>query len=370
MKVAVQQTMKDRVMSALANASARTGIDFDYLVKTAARESAFNPDAKAPTSSATGLFQFIDSTWLGVIRENGTRFGLDEEAAAIEPAGRGRFRVEDPQMRSHILALRNDPEVSALMAGAFTEDNADYLRQAIGRDASEGELYIAHFLGAGGAAQMIRLAESDPGARAADHFPAAAKANKPIFYKRGVARSVGDVYQKLVAKHEHMATPVTRAEAGASSPRVFSVPGSTANVPALSASTPVRGDGGAFRGLFTSGAPRALGPGAQGGLDALSLFTTPGGQVTGFAPVQPPAGGEAFSAIDAPAAGTAPVSERRVRLRGAGDAAAIERARHVPVPPSHTASVAPGAGTAGEARGLGRFIKGIASLFGLAGRQG
>src|SRR3546814_7949768 len=51
-------------LAAVQAASARTGIDFDYLVDVARVESRFDPTAKAPTSSARGLYQFTTQTWL------------------------------------------------------------------------------------------------------------------------------------------------------------------------------------------------------------------------------------------------------------------------------------------------------------------
>ena len=51
------------VYDAIKNAAAKTGVNFTYLMEKAAVESSFNPDAKAKTSSATGLFQFIEQTW-------------------------------------------------------------------------------------------------------------------------------------------------------------------------------------------------------------------------------------------------------------------------------------------------------------------
>ncbi|MEZ5878217.1 MAG: transglycosylase SLT domain-containing protein [Tepidamorphaceae bacterium] len=367
MKVAAQQTITDRVMSALATASERTGIGFDYLMKTAARESAFNPSAKAPSSSATGLFQFIDSTWLGVVRENGSRFGLNEEAAAIEPAGRGKFRVSDPQMRSHIMALRKDPEVAALMAGAFTEDNADYLRKAIGRDPSEGELYIAHFLGAGGAAKMIELAETSPDEKAASHFPAAAQANRSIFYKRGGARSISDVYDNLVAKHEHTMTPNVAPHPGASSPRIFNVP--KAKQPILAVPAPAPTDSRPMLGLFQSNGQSALGPSAQGGMKTASLFTTPGAQTSPIVakPVPVSAKPDAVAEVKPAEPASRPRSMRRFSMHGANDAAAIRSSHassksavsHQRVDGSESAATASAKGD-----GFASIFNGLASLFG------
>ena len=189
------------VASALKSASKATGADFDYLVKTAARESAFKPDAKARTSSATGLFQFLDNTWLETVKEQGPRFGLGDHAAFILKGRGGRYYVSDPEVRAEILGLRKDPEIAAIMAGAFTQQNAAHVGAKLGRSPTSGELYMAHFLGAEGASKLISLAEDNPNAAADRYFPRAARANRQIFYSGGAPRSVADVYRSLASKH-------------------------------------------------------------------------------------------------------------------------------------------------------------------------
>lgn len=101
------------------------------------------------------------------------------------------------------MRLRSDPAASAMMAGSFTRSNAEQLRSAIGRQPSDGELYLAHFLGPGGAAKMIGAAGMQPRVNAADMFPQAAAVNSSIFYDAaGRPRSVGDVYGKLTGGFE------------------------------------------------------------------------------------------------------------------------------------------------------------------------
>jgi hypothetical protein len=193
----------DRINSAIWAASGATGTPFDFLLRTAIRESALDPTAKASTYSARGLFQFIDTTWLAMVKEEGPRYGLAQYAAAIDTTANGRYVVSDPAKRAEILKLRDDPGVSALMAGALASRNSDYLTASIGRQPTSGELYIAHFLGASGARKLISLAQNQPFVSAASAFPDAARANRPIFYKRdGSARSAADVYAGLVAKHD------------------------------------------------------------------------------------------------------------------------------------------------------------------------
>lgn len=204
-----------RIEQAFDAASASTGTSFDYLVKTAQRESAMNPEAKARTSSASGLFQFVEQTWLETVKLAGPSLGLKDMAARIVAGSDGRYRVPDPQAKAEILALRHDPEISAMMAGALTQRNATYLTERLGRRPSEGELYVAHFLGARGAAQLIGLAERSPEALADYYFPEQAAANKPIFYERGQPRSVAGVYAELVAHHERTGGPAEPAATAA-----------------------------------------------------------------------------------------------------------------------------------------------------------
>jgi len=149
-----------QIAGAISRAARATGASFEYLLTTARIESNLNPTAKAPTSSAKGLYQFIDQTWLGTIKRSGSVFGLGKYADAIVSTADGRYDVPDLEARAAIMKLRNNPAVSAMMAGAFTRSNAAELASAIGRPPSEGELYIAHFLGAHGASRLIAAAAS------------------------------------------------------------------------------------------------------------------------------------------------------------------------------------------------------------------
>jgi hypothetical protein len=189
--------------NALTAAGDRSGVDFDYLLQTAIRESSLNPQAKASTSSAVGLFQFLEGTWLQVMKEHGPRLGYGAHAAKIEVNGNGDYMVRDPQAKAQILKLREDPQIAADMAAAFTRTNGEYLSSAFGRMPSAGELYIAHFLGAQGAERMFRAGLQNPDQVAVNLFPRQAAANRAIFYDRdGQARTIRQVYQVLVAKHE------------------------------------------------------------------------------------------------------------------------------------------------------------------------
>lgn len=192
----------ESVTRALSAASSQTGVGFEYLMQTAMRESGLDSTANAATSSAVGLFQFIEGTWMQTLKESGSRHGLNEIAAAINKNPSGRYEVADPDTRAAILALRTDPAASALMAAELAKSNAETLHTDLGRPATGGELYVAHFLGAGGASQLISAATQQPDMIASQLFPRAAKANPSIFYSRGgKARTVVQVYANLVARH-------------------------------------------------------------------------------------------------------------------------------------------------------------------------
>ena len=191
------------VMDAVQRASARTGIDFDYLVDVARVESGYNPTAKAPTSSARGLYQFTKQTWLATLDRHGANHGLAWAADAIGRDASGRLSVADPVLRQQILDLRDDPTASSNMAAALTGDNRAYLEGRIGRSAEPVDLYLAHFLGSGGAAKFLAALEADPDQPGASMMPEAAAANRSVFYAAdGSMRSLVDIRERFRVKLE------------------------------------------------------------------------------------------------------------------------------------------------------------------------
>ena len=214
------------VTGAIRQASRVTGTNFQYLVATAQVESRFNPSAAASTSSARGLFQFIEQTWLTTLKEQGAPLGYADIANAIERTPSGHYVVADRRLNDRIMNLRADPAINAVMAGAYTKANAGKLAARLGRAPTEGELYVAHFLGPNGASRLISLAEAKPELRAADAFPGPAHANRSIFYDRqGRARSIADVYRTLVHRYEV-------ARAGSEAPQLASASAVPAAAPA------------------------------------------------------------------------------------------------------------------------------------------
>ena len=171
----------------IKNASMETGIDFSYLVNQARAESSFDPSAKAKSSSATGLYQFIESTWLRLSEKHGEKYGL---------AGLSQ---------GEILERRNDPKTVSLMAAELARENKAHLERTISGNGSSNigatELYFAHFLGAKGAENFLNAKNADGDTKAAYLFPAAAKANKNVFFnKDGSSKTLNQIYDHFAAK--------------------------------------------------------------------------------------------------------------------------------------------------------------------------
>ncbi|MAF98134.1 MAG: hypothetical protein CMH26_05820 [Micavibrio sp.] len=168
------------VLKAIESASQKTGVNFAYMLQQARAESNFNDNVQAKSSSASGLYQFIESTWMNMVERYGDKYGIETEGKS----------------RSEILELRNDAEISANMAAEFASENERFLESNWGGDIGSTELYFAHFMGAGGAASFLKSHDENPMQAAADLFPQAARANYNVFYERetGRARSLDEVY--------------------------------------------------------------------------------------------------------------------------------------------------------------------------------
>ncbi|MBX9933911.1 MAG: lytic transglycosylase domain-containing protein [Methylobacterium sp.] len=226
------------VVDAIREGAQTSGAGFDYLLATAKRESGLDPSAKAGTSSATGLFQFIEQTWLGVMKNAGPKLGLSTYADAITARSDGTYTVQDPAARQSILDLRRDPTIAATMAGALTQANRDSLGAALGREPTSGDLYAAHVLGARGAASLINTAQVSPARAAALDMPEAAAANRSLFYdKAGRPRGAAELYALLSTSQK--TGPVSASPAASS---VTDLPSGATAYASL--------DGGGLRSMF------------------------------------------------------------------------------------------------------------------------
>lgn len=153
--------------------SPRSEVTNDLVNKMVKAESNGDPNAKSKTSSASGLLQFTNQTWRDVVNKHGKELGIT-------------------------YADKNDPEAQIKAGKKLAEDNTDYLLSKLGRQPTDGEVYIAHFLGAPKAGRLIARKGSTQDA--ASIFPKEAKVNKAIFYSNGKPRTVAEVYQLLTNK--------------------------------------------------------------------------------------------------------------------------------------------------------------------------
>ncbi len=204
------------VEQAIMQASRETGVDFAYLMEKAAVESSFQPDLKASTSSATGLYQFIDSTWLSAMKAHGAEHGLGQFADAIQRRADGGLTVPDPVTRKQILDLRKDPKISATLAAELTKDNKTALEARLGGPAGSTELYLAHFLGASGAGKFLEVMRANPLKSARDVVPEAASSNTAVFYDRqsGQPKTLAQVYDRFAKKFGESSGEIVSADRG------------------------------------------------------------------------------------------------------------------------------------------------------------
>jgi hypothetical protein len=103
-------------------------------------ESDGDPNAKSKRSSATGLGQFLDETWLDMIRAH-------------------RPDLAKSRSQTEILEMRRDAKVAREITARFTERNAEMLRKR-GLPVTPGTLYLAHFAGGAGAVAILSAMEN------------------------------------------------------------------------------------------------------------------------------------------------------------------------------------------------------------------
>jgi hypothetical protein len=159
-------SIRQDVLTAIQQASSITSMDYGILMAMCWIESKFNPSAKAPTSSAYGLYQFIDDTWAAMVTKYGSQYNIS-------------------------LSMRSDVGAQAMVGAAYMAENKKYLTNNLpaGTNITATDLYLAHFLGPAGATKFIRTPSSAPSFTAVT--ASAVRANANIF-KPG--STVQDVY--------------------------------------------------------------------------------------------------------------------------------------------------------------------------------
>jgi len=199
------------VLQSIRSASASTGVDFKFLLAQASLESGFQSEVHARRSSAAGLFQFTNQTWLQMMRDHGQKYGQGALASQIVTQGNGKLGVEDKATEKQILDLRKNVELSAHMAAELTKTNAAHLEKALGRKPGAADLHLSLLLGATGAVRFLKAHQSDAATSAAALVPAAARQNPTIFYDTGhTPKTVAAVYQRI---EERLAGPMRQVAA-------------------------------------------------------------------------------------------------------------------------------------------------------------
>lgn len=210
--VANTKPVSTEVFNAIKAAADKTGADPATMLAFADMESGFNPNARAKTSSASGLFQFTGDTWKGMVTQYGNRYNVSYDGI-------------------------NDAPSNAMMGGQFIKDNSDRL-QKNGLASNPGNLYIMHFMGSGGGPTFIKAAQSNPSQDASLAFPAAANANPGIFRK---GRTLGEVYTSLTTNANSKANAYA-GQLGTQAPCIR---------PTGTAASPAPGSGGTSAGSNT-----------------------------------------------------------------------------------------------------------------------
>ena len=186
------------ILGAIVKASDETGANSGYLLHIALRESGLVLGAKAPTSSATGPFQFIQQTWYQMLGKYGAKHKLGAEVALLTKQSNGSFKPDSEAARVELLTLRTDPYVAALMAGELTMENTQSMTQSLGRAPAHGELYAAHVLGASNAVLLVKTRDKSASTPADQILPQAAASNRWLFYSAtGRPRSVAALFDEL-----------------------------------------------------------------------------------------------------------------------------------------------------------------------------
>jgi murein DD-endopeptidase MepM/ murein hydrolase activator NlpD len=159
-------------------------------------ESANRCDARNPLSTAVGLGQFIESTWMTTVRIH-------------------RPDLVAGHSRQQILDMRLDCNLSRAMTTAFTRDNAAVLSRS-GANVTPGNLYLAHFLGVGGAVKAVK---GEPSRSIADVFGSSHVRANPF----EIGKSVG--YLVSWAAKKMSSTAAAPRQVAAADPAKGAAPG-------------------------------------------------------------------------------------------------------------------------------------------------
>jgi Transglycosylase SLT domain len=217
-KLPTELAASESVRRAIGNAAERVGVTRDYLVAVAALESSFDAAAKSPRTTAAGLYQFTEDTWLRAVKVFGPRHGLGAAAAQITADAQGRVAMPSGPARVALMQRRYDPAIATLLAAELARDNERRLARVLGRPVTPAETYIGHFLGLPQAARLITAAAETPHVAAARLMPAAAHSNPDVFGAPGERVAAGAIVGAIATYFRRDVPRLGAAEADAGAP--------------------------------------------------------------------------------------------------------------------------------------------------------
>jgi hypothetical protein len=175
-------------------------------MEMARAESSFNPNARAPNSTATGLYQFRDNAWLEVIRRFGSGYGLKDYAnrlKIIEEVEQGQRPIVRDPLHLEVLSLRLNPRLSTLMLAEHLKRSVSIILDKTGRKPGRTDLYLSHYLGTDSAVRFLTELIDNPDSIAKNIFPEKAAIDKLVFQNRqGRPRTIAEVYKLFDRKFD------------------------------------------------------------------------------------------------------------------------------------------------------------------------
>ena len=169
-----------------------TGVNGAFLERVAYIESHGDTFAHARGTSAEGLFQFTDATFLKLLADHGQEVGVVDAKDYITKSGQFHKAISQ-RTRDAILALKDNPVLASKLEALKIKDDAALLQQKIGRPPTNAEIYAAHFLGVTSAINLIAAAVYHPQLAADRLDMSAAWHNHSIFYQNNIPRTAAEI---------------------------------------------------------------------------------------------------------------------------------------------------------------------------------
>lgn len=197
----------ERLSASIYKASAKTGVDFELMVLKARMESDYGRATIAQHTSARGVFQYIEPTWLTLMRRYGDEIGYGHYAKAIKRAkypGLPYIEGNNPYLKAEILALRHDLDASAMLQAYQVREETDVIKSMKRGRVTATDHYIVHMLGVPLAKEFFKMrAHAPQSSPARSRTPAmreAASLNRAFFYSGKRPLAAREVYAKYEAR--------------------------------------------------------------------------------------------------------------------------------------------------------------------------